>query len=100
MKWRHSKEAQAQKDKEKDEKQDKGLTEPGSREPKEPTESECESEGRSDCDSDDPEEEIADEHLDISEHNKTSVITSGSAQAGSGDAALAVTDSEASQVLI
>ncbi|KAM6915356.1 H2.0-like homeobox protein isoform 1-T1 [Xenentodon cancila] len=100
MKWRHSKEAQAQKDKEKDEKPDKSLSEPGSRDPKEPTESECESDGRSECESDEPEEENADGLLDISEHNKTSVITSGSAQGGSVDAALAVTDSAASQVLI
>uniref|UniRef100_A0A8D3BAP6 H2.0-like homeobox protein n=1 Tax=Scophthalmus maximus TaxID=52904 RepID=A0A8D3BAP6_SCOMX len=90
MKWRHSKEAQAQKDKEKDEKPDKGASEAGGREPKEPTESECESEGRSECDSDEaPEEETSDGHLDISEHNKTSVIMSGGAPASSAPPAAA-----------
>ncbi|KAM4522898.1 H2.0-like homeobox protein isoform 2-T2 [Odontesthes bonariensis] len=100
MKWRHSKEAQAQKDKEKDEKPDKSPSEAGSREHKEPMESECESEGRTECESDEAEEESADGHLDISEHNKTSVITSGSAQAGTADAAATVTDTADSQVLI
>lgn len=101
MKWRHSKEAQAQKDKEKEEKPEKGLSEAGSREPKEPLESECESEGRSECESDEADEESADGHLDVSEHNKTSVIMSGSAPAGGADAATAaVTDTAASQVLI
>nr|XP_020459688.1 H2.0-like homeobox protein isoform X2 [Monopterus albus] len=91
MKWRHSKEAQAQKDKEKDEKPDKSVGES-----KEPVESDCESEGRSECDSDEPpEEEISDAHVDISEHHKTSVITSGSAEA-----AATATDTAASQVLI
>ncbi|XP_018517261.1 H2.0-like homeobox protein isoform X2 [Lates calcarifer] len=109
MKWRHSKEAQAQKDKEKDEKSDKSASESGSREPKEPLESECESEGegegegegRSECESDDaPEEESSDGHLDISEHNKTSVIMSGSGPASSAEAAATVTDTATSQVLI
>nr|XP_019953074.1 PREDICTED: H2.0-like homeobox protein isoform X1 [Paralichthys olivaceus] len=100
MKWRHSKEAQAQKDKEKDEKPEKGASEPGSREPKEPEESECESEGRSECDSDEaPEEETSDGHLDSSELHKTSVIMSGGAPACS--APPTATDSAASsQVLI
>ncbi|XP_047430378.1 H2.0-like homeobox protein isoform X2 [Mugil cephalus] len=101
MKWRHSKEAQAQKDKEKEEKPEKGLSEAGGREPKEPLESECESEGRSECESDEADEESADGHLDVSEHNKTSVIMSGSAPAGSADAAaVTATDTAASQVLI
>ncbi|XP_024146177.1 H2.0-like homeobox protein isoform X2 [Oryzias melastigma] len=110
MKWRHSKEAQAQKDKEKESKPDKSLSEAGSREPKEPLESECESEGRSECESEEAEEEdeeeaeeeegSADGHLDISDHNKTSVIMSGSAQANCADAAQAVTDTAAAQVLI
>ncbi|XP_047243085.1 H2.0-like homeobox protein isoform X2 [Girardinichthys multiradiatus] len=104
MKWRHSKEAQAQKDKEKDEKPEKGASEAGSLEPKEPTESECESEARSDSESDEAEEEeeeeSADGHLDISElnNNKTSVIMSGNAQAAIADAS--PTDAAASQVLI
>lgn len=100
MKWRHSKEAQAQKDKEKDEKGEKSLSESGGTEPKEQLESECESEGRSECESDEAEEESADGHLDLSEHNKTSVIMSGSAPASSADAAATVTDTAASQVLI
>ncbi|XP_063351546.1 H2.0-like homeobox protein isoform X1 [Pelmatolapia mariae] len=100
MKWRHSKEAQAQKDKEKDEKGEKSLSESGGREPKEPLESECESEGRSDCESDEAGEESADGHLDISEHNKPSVIMSGSAPASSTETAATVTDTAASQVLI
>ncbi|XP_041832635.1 H2.0-like homeobox protein isoform X2 [Melanotaenia boesemani] len=99
MKWRHSKEAQAQKDKEKDEKPDKSLSEAGSRDNKEPMESECESEGRSECESDEAEEESNDGHLDISDH-KTSVITSGSAQTGSADPAAAFTDTATTQVLI
>ncbi|XP_034436212.1 H2.0-like homeobox protein isoform X1 [Hippoglossus hippoglossus] len=103
MKWRHSKEAQAQKDKEKDEKPEKGASEPGSREPKEPEESECESgEGRSECDSEEaPEEENSDGHLDASELHKTSVIMSGGAPACSTPAAATATDTAASsQVLI
>ncbi|XP_011489859.1 H2.0-like homeobox protein isoform X2 [Oryzias latipes] len=105
MKWRHSKEAQAQKDKEKETKPDKSLSEAGSREPKEPLESECESEGRSECESEEAEEEEEEEesvdaHLDISDHNKTSVIMSGSAQTGCADATQTVTDTAAAQVLI
>ncbi|XP_040919619.1 H2.0-like homeobox protein isoform X1 [Toxotes jaculatrix] len=101
MKWRHSKEAQAQKDKEKDEKPDKSVSESGSREPKEPMESECESEGRSECESDEaPEEESSDGHVDVSEHNKTSVIMSGSGPASSASAAATVTDTAASQLPI
>lgn len=103
MKWRHSKEAQAQKDKEK-EQTDKCASESGSREPKEPAEeSECESDARSECESDDeaPEEENSDGHLDISEQtNKTSVIMSGSGPASGAEAAAAVTDTEATQILI
>ncbi|XP_041721710.2 H2.0-like homeobox protein isoform X1 [Coregonus clupeaformis] len=70
MKWRHSKEAQAQKDKEK-ETPDKSLTEA---EPKEPEESECESEA-SESDFEDGQEDKSD--MDISEHNKTRVIMTG-----------------------
>ncbi|XP_014908588.1 H2.0-like homeobox protein isoform X1 [Poecilia latipinna] len=99
MKWRHSKEAQAQKDKEKDEKPEKGASEAGGLEPKEPTESECESEARSDSESDEAEEEESgDGHLDISElnnnnnNNKTSVIMSGSAQAATADSSPTPTD--------
>lgn len=101
MKWRHSKEAQAQKDKEK-EQPDKSASESGSREPKEPAEeSECESEGRSECESDEAPEENSDGHLDISEHtNKTSVIMNGSGPASSAEAAATVTDTEAPQILI
>ncbi|CAG5927908.1 unnamed protein product [Menidia menidia] len=96
MKWRHSKEAQAQKDKEKDEKAEKSPSEADG-EHKEPTESEGESEARSECDSDEAEEEeeSADGHLDIPEHNKTSVITSGSAQAGGSAQAATATDAPA-----
>ncbi|XP_029966308.1 H2.0-like homeobox protein isoform X1 [Salarias fasciatus] len=104
MKWRHSKEAQAQKDKEKDEKPEQGACEAGGRESHEPLcESECESEGRSECESDEAEEESgADGQLDILEaHNKTSVIMSGSGSApGGGGGADAVTDTAASQALI
>ncbi|TKS75488.1 H2.0-like homeobox protein Homeobox protein HLX1 [Collichthys lucidus] len=99
MKWRHSKEAQAQKDKEK-EQPDKSVSEPGSGEPKEPAESECESDGRSECDSDEAPEENSDEQLDVSELNKTSVIMSGSGPATSAEAAATGTDTPASQILI
>ncbi|KAK2856094.1 hypothetical protein Q5P01_004829 [Channa striata] len=101
MKWRHSKEAQAQKDKDKDEKPDKSASESGTRETKEPMESECESEGGSECESDEaPEEDNCDGHLDISEHNKTSVIMSGSGAEAAAAAAATGTDAAASQVLI
>ncbi|KAM7395206.1 hypothetical protein PAMA_006796 [Pampus argenteus] len=97
MKWRHSKEAQAQKDKEK-EQPDKTASE-SSREPKEPAESECESDGRSECDSDEvPEEDSG--LLDVSELNKTSVIMSGIGPASGAEAAASVTDTPASQILI
>lgn len=99
MKWRHSKEAQAQKDKEK-EQPDTGVSESGNREPKEPVESECESDGRSECESDEAQEENSDGQLDVSEPNKTSVIMSGSGPTGSAQPAATVTDSPASQILI
>ncbi|XP_038583127.1 H2.0-like homeobox protein isoform X2 [Micropterus salmoides] len=99
MKWRHSKEAQAQKDKEK-EQPDKSATESGGREPKETVESECESEGRSECESDEAQEENSDGHLDVSELNKTSVIISGSGPASSAEAAPTDTGTPASQILI
>lgn len=99
MKWRHSKEAQAQRDKEK-EQPDKSASEPGNGEPKEPAESECESEGRSECESDEAQEENSDGQLDVSELNKTSVIMSGSVPANGAQAAATVTDTPASQILI
>ncbi|XP_076612599.1 H2.0-like homeobox protein isoform X2 [Chaetodon auriga] len=99
MKWRHSKEAQAQKDKEK-EQPDKSAPESGSGERKEPAESECESEGRSECESDEPQEETSDGQLDVSEISKTSVIMSGSGPASGAQAAAAVPDTPASQILI
>ncbi|XP_034018451.1 H2.0-like homeobox protein [Thalassophryne amazonica] len=85
MKWRHSKEAQAQKDKDKEEQEDKRPQEAL----KERAESDCDSDGRSECDSDEPQEEEEEEeeedeegdgsgHLDVCDHNKTSVIMSGS----------------------
>ncbi|XP_051909228.1 H2.0-like homeobox protein isoform X1 [Hippocampus zosterae] len=77
MKWRHSKEAQAQKDKQKEQSDADGTPESG-RDPKETAESDCESDvERSECESDDaPEEDKNDaaHHLDLCEHNKTSVI--------------------------
>ncbi|XP_041814903.1 H2.0-like homeobox protein isoform X1 [Chelmon rostratus] len=99
MKWRHSKEAQAQKDKEK-EQPDKSASESGGGEPKEPAESECESEGGSECESDEAQEETSDGQLDVSELNKTSVIMSGSAPASSAQAASTAPDTPASQILI
>ncbi|XP_029903171.1 H2.0-like homeobox protein isoform X1 [Myripristis murdjan] len=108
MKWRHSKEAQAQKDKEK-EQPDKTASE--AREPKEPEESECESEAGSESESDEGQEDSSG-HLDVSEHNKTSVIMSGGGPGGPGPASStepapapaatvpAVTDTGASQILI
>nr|XP_040017203.1 H2.0-like homeobox protein isoform X1 [Gasterosteus aculeatus aculeatus] len=98
MKWRHSKEAQAQKDKDK-EQPDKGASESAGREHKEPAEeSECESEGRSECESDEAPEDNSDGHVDIAEQtNQTSVITSG----GSGPASSAEeAAAEASQMPI
>ncbi|XP_028997550.1 H2.0-like homeobox protein isoform X2 [Betta splendens] len=96
MKWRHSKEAQAQKDK--DGKADKGASESGGRDAKEPLESECESEAASDCESDEAaEEEGCQGHTDVTEHSKTSVITSGG---GAEAAAAAETDPPASHVLM
>ncbi|XP_036943397.1 H2.0-like homeobox protein isoform X1 [Acanthopagrus latus] len=101
MKWRHSKEAQAQKDKEKGEQPDKSACEPGSGEPKEPAESECESEGRSECESDEAQEENSDGQLELSELNKTSVIMSGSGPASGAQAAATGPDTPASsQILI
>ncbi|XP_024912867.1 H2.0-like homeobox protein isoform X2 [Cynoglossus semilaevis] len=112
MKWRHSKEAQTQKDKDKDEKSaDKSASESGCRESREAAESECDSEARSESecedvpaaavipDDDDEEEEEEEDMmdnsdmghdrgtLDICEHtNKTSVIMSGSCGGGGGGA--------------
>ncbi|XP_071775198.2 H2.0-like homeobox protein isoform X2 [Centroberyx gerrardi] len=105
MKWRHSKEAQAQKDKEK-EQPDKSVSD--AREPKEADESECESEAGSESESDEGQEENSG-HLDVSEHNKTSVIMSGTGPGSSTETTAAaaatatvgaVTDTVASQILI
>ncbi|XP_071393337.1 H2.0-like homeobox protein isoform X1 [Centroberyx affinis] len=106
MKWRHSKEAQAQKDKEK-EQPDKSVLD--AREPKEADESECESEAGSESESDEGQEENSG-HLDVSEHNKTSVIMSGTGPGSSTETTAAaaaatatvgaVTDTAASQILI
>lgn len=88
MKWRHSKEAQAQK--EKDPAGDSKSLQPEVRgeSNKDPTESECDSDPRTDCESDDPAEAEEDEavHLDItsnSNNNQTSVIISGTCASGS-----------------
>lgn len=99
MKWRHSKEAQAQKDKEK-EQPDTSASESGNREPKEPLESECESDGGSECESDEAPEENSDGQLDVSELNKTSVIMSGGGPTSSAQTATTVTDTPGSQILI
>ncbi|XP_056873401.1 H2.0-like homeobox protein isoform X2 [Takifugu flavidus] len=100
MKWRHSKEAQAQKDKEK-EQPDTSASESGNREAKEPLDSECESDERSECESDaGTPEDNSEEHLDVSDLNKASVIMTGSAPGGSAQTAVSVTDTAASQVLI
>lgn len=110
MKWRHSKEAQAQK--EKDPAGDNKSLQPEARgeSNKDPTESECDSDPRTDCESDDPAEGEEDEavHLDItsSSNNQTSVIISGTCASGSPPAseegaAPADTDTAASsQVLL
>lgn len=100
MKWRHSKEAQAQKDKEK-EQPDTSASESGTREAKEPLESECESDGRSECESDEAtHEDNSDGQLDVSDVNKPSVIITGCAPGSSAQPAVTVTDTAASQVLI
>ncbi|XP_020784997.2 H2.0-like homeobox protein isoform X1 [Boleophthalmus pectinirostris] len=105
MKWRHSKEAQAQK--EKDPAGDKTL--PEAPESKDPIESDCDSEPRTDCESDDPAEADEDDaaHLDVSSvlNNQTSVIMSGtcapSSPPGSEEGpATTPTDTAASQVLL
>lgn len=70
MKWRHSKEAQAQKDKEK-EQPDKAQAESDQ---KGQEESDCESE-HSESDFEEGPEDKSD--VDVTEHNKTSVIMSG-----------------------
>uniref|UniRef100_A0A8C6V9F2 H2.0-like homeobox protein n=1 Tax=Neogobius melanostomus TaxID=47308 RepID=A0A8C6V9F2_9GOBI len=111
MKWRHSKEAQAQK--EKDPAGDNKSPPPEARgeSNKDPTESECDSEPRTDCESDEPAEGEEDEsiHLDISganNNNHTSVIISGTCATSSPPdseegAATATTDTAASpQVLL
>ncbi|XP_077567072.1 H2.0-like homeobox protein isoform X2 [Stigmatopora nigra] len=87
MKWRHSKEAQAQKDKDKEEPD--GTAESG-RDPKETAESDCESEERSECDSDDVAEEdkpqVALVESDIlGERNKSSVIINAGVETPQSD---------------
>lgn len=114
MKWRHSKEAQAQK--EKDPAGEKSSLLPGEEEEeargeshKDPTESEeCDSEPRSDCESDEAAEGEEDEagHLDVSinsGNNQTSVIISGTCASsspprGAEGAATASTDTAASSL--
>ncbi|XP_077443570.1 H2.0-like homeobox protein isoform X3 [Stigmatopora argus] len=87
MKWRHSKEAQAQKDKDKEEPD--GTAESG-RDPKETAESDCESEERSECDSDDvaeddkPQVALDDSDL-LGERNKSSVIINAGVEAPHSD---------------
>lgn len=110
MKWRHSKEAQAQK--EKDPAGEKSLLpEARGESNKDPTESECDSEPRTDCESDEPAEVEEDEsvHLDGSNNNQqhqTSVIISGKCASSSTpdsaeEAATATTDTAAfCQVLL
>ncbi|KAM8832580.1 H2.0-like homeobox protein isoform 2-T2 [Spinachia spinachia] len=90
MKWRHSKEAQAQKDKDK-EQPDKSASDPAGREHKEPPEeSECESDGRSECESDEAPEDHSDGHVDIAEPtNQSSVIVSGGPASSAEEAAAA-----------
>ncbi|XP_072301951.1 H2.0-like homeobox protein isoform X2 [Eucyclogobius newberryi] len=108
MKWRHSKEAQAQKDKDPAEGDDKTL--PEAQEGKDLIESDCDSEPRTDCESDEPaeaEEEDDAAHLDVSAvlHNQTSVIMSGTSAPGSPPmseegTATASTDTAASHGLL
>lgn len=109
MKWRHSKEAQAQK--EKDPAGDKSLPpEARGESNKDPTESECDSEPRTDCESDEPAEGEEDEsvHLDVSNTNQTSVIISGtcasssppSSEEGAATASTDTAASSSSQVLL
>lgn len=108
MKWRHSKEAQAQKEKDPAGDGKSLLPEARGESNKDPTESECDSEPRTDCESDEPGDGEEDEsvHLDISTNNQTSVIISGtcatSSTAGNEEgAATSTTDTVASsQVLL
>lgn len=85
MKWRHSKEAQAQKEKDPAGDSKSLLPEARGESNKDPTESECDSEPRTDCESDEPVDGEEDEsvHLDISNNNQTSVIISGTCAASS-----------------
>ncbi|KAM9798143.1 H2.0-like homeobox protein isoform 2-T2 [Neosynchiropus ocellatus] len=95
MKWRHSKEAQAQKDKDQSDQNPEST-----RDPKEPVESECDSEDRSECESDDAQDESGSGHLDVSELHKTSVIMSSSAAASSAPPAASVSDTPASSPVL
>lgn len=107
MKWRHSKEAQAQKEKDPaggDKSLPSEAREPGSN--KDPTESDCDSEPRTDCESEEPDEpaegdEDVSVHLDVSNSHQTSVIISGTCASscppsGAEGAATAGTDTAAS----
>ncbi|XP_061560525.1 H2.0-like homeobox protein isoform X2 [Phycodurus eques] len=96
MKWRHSKEAQAQKDKDKE--QPDGTNE-SARDPKETAESECDSDERSECESDDaPDEDKtnATRDLDLCEHNKTSVIMNAGVEASHSDSVSSSSSSSSS----
>ncbi|XP_053737330.1 H2.0-like homeobox protein isoform X2 [Synchiropus splendidus] len=96
MKWRHSKEAQAQKDKDQSDQNPESA-----RDAKEPVESECDSEDRSECESDDAQDESGSGQLDVSELHKTSVIISSSAAASNAPPAASVSDTPApSPVLV
>ncbi|XP_061669113.1 H2.0-like homeobox protein [Syngnathoides biaculeatus] len=99
MKWRHSKEAQAHKDKDKDAEQPGGTPESG-KDPKETPESECDSDERSECESDDaPDHDKSNAaalHLDLCEGNKTSVIINASVEAPHSDSASSSSSSSSS----
>ncbi|XP_049613101.1 H2.0-like homeobox protein [Syngnathus scovelli] len=90
MKWRHSKEAQSQKDKDK-EQPDGDRTPESGRDPKETAESECESDverSECECESDDaPEGDKTDvtHNVDLCERNKTSVIINAGVEAAHSD---------------
>ncbi|KAG7460768.1 hypothetical protein MATL_G00202300 [Megalops atlanticus] len=94
MKWRHSKEAQAQKDKEK-EQSDKSLTEADQKD----QESECATDP-SDSEFEDGQDKS---DVDITEHNKTSVIMSGATPLSAEETASVSTITETtapSQILL
>ncbi|MBN3305917.1 H2.0-like homeobox protein isoform X1 [Amia ocellicauda] len=95
MKWRHSKEAQAQKDKEKEQPEKAPDAEQKQRD------SECESEGSDSELEDDPDQS----DIEITEHNKASVIKSGLAPLSAEEASSSITPAEttaspSSQILV